>query len=496
MGTPSRRLKHASRTAGLVRRPTIGWPGNDGLHSMKASRPLIVQRAARTRTSQPRSSDPHLGAPLVVLAVLMLLSATDATCSGAQPPDSPTRVKGVVAGDETLAPPVDTLIQIAFVHSPSVAALRARLDAARQMARTPGLPNPVFEVMARDAGFPEWTVGEMEMSMVQLGVTQSFPPFGRIGAQRAVGQAEADILSAEFEASRRQVASQIRMLYGRLYALDRERAALDSGLILLQTLARAAMDQYTASRTEQEAVLKAQLSSTRLTERLNDLSAERADIVAALNQILDRPGDEPIGIVQSIPEVTVPPSAWDTLAVRHSPEVDARIAAVDAAERRVRVARTGYWPEVMVGGDIGLRGKLDPVVGFRLGVTLPLWETTRNRFTVQAAEAELQMAREEQRETESMVRSATARLRAEWTRSDDQIRLYREALIPQTQAALEAAQASFFTDRVDFSTVIEDFQMWLEARAQLASREAERFRTWAELEALISTGTETSQEGR
>jgi outer membrane protein TolC len=364
------------------------------------------------------------------------------------------------------------------------------------MARTPGLPNPVIEVMSQDAGFPKWTVGDMEMSMVQVGVTQSFPPLGRIGAQRAVGRAEADVRDAELEALRRQLASQVRSFYGRIYALDREGQALDSGSALLQSLARAAMDRYSASRIEQEAVLKAQLSSSRLDERRNDLEAERAATVAALNQILDRQEDEPIGRVESLPEVQVPDSEWTALAISRSADVQARRAAVNAATRRVQVARSGYWPEVMAGGDIGLRGKLDPVVGLRVGVTLPLWETRRARFEVKAAEAELQMAQEELREMEAMVRSTVTRLSADWTRSAEQIRLYREALIPQSQAALNAAQSSFLTDRVDFSTVIEDFQIWLDARAQLASREAERFTTWAELQSLISMASEFSQEGR
>ena len=196
---------------------------------------------------------------------------------------------------------------------------------------------------------------------------------------------------------------------------------------------------------------------------------------------------------ESLPEVQAPDSGWIALALSRSADLQVRRAAVETAERRVRVARTGYWPEVMAGGDVGLRGKLDPVVGFRVGVTLPLWETRRTRFEVQAAEAELQMAREEQRETEAMVRSTVARLSADWRRSAEQIRLYREALVPQ---AGRAGRGPFLlpTDRSDFSTVIEDFQMWLEARAQLASREAERFSTWAELESLISHDGETSQE--
>lgn len=466
-----------------------------------------TRRAREGGIAPPRGSSP---APALIAAILLLPAMLASPARGqpdvrdAAAPRGTLAIRATAAprdttamrGQEATAPPLDELIQLAFAHSPSVAALRARLDAARQMARVPGLPNPVLEVMAQDAGFPKWTVGEMEMSMVQVGVTQSFPPLGRIGAQRDAGRADADTRGAELDGVQRQVAAQVRTLYGRLYALDQEGEALRGGSSLLRSLANAAMDRYKANETEQEAVLKAQLSSSRLTERMNDLDAERAGTVAALNRLLDRPGDEPIGRVPSLPEVQVPDSGWAALAVRQSPEVQARRAAVEAAQQRVRLARTGYWPEVMAGGDIGFRGRLDPVVGFRLGVTLPLWETRRTRFEVQAATAELEMAREEQRDTEAMVRSTAARLNAEWRRSEDQVRLYREALIVQSQAALDAAQSSFLADRVDFSTVIEDFQMWLDARAELASREAERFGTWAELEALISRGTATQQEGR
>jgi hypothetical protein len=33
--------------------------------------------------------------------------------------------------------------------------------------------------------------------------------------------------------------------------------------------------------------------------------------------------------------------------------------------------------------------------------------------------------------------------------------------------------------------VIEDFNLWLEARVQLARREADRFTAWAELQQLV-----------
>ena len=66
----------------------------------------------------------------------------------------------------------------------------------------------------------------------------------------------------------------------------------------------------------------------------------------------------------------------------------------------------------------------------------------------------------------------------------EQAERYREGILPLTSAMLDAARASYFTGRGDFSTVIEDFKLWLEARVALARREAERFAARAEFDRL------------
>jgi hypothetical protein len=58
--------------------------------------------------------------------------------------------------------------------------------------------------------------------------------------------------------------------------------------------------------------------------------------------------------------------------------------------------------------------------------------------------------------------------------------------VPQTSAAVDAARFSYLAGRGDFSTVVEDFELWLEARTQLARRESDRFAVWAELESLVA----------
>ena len=53
-----------------------------------------------------------------------------------------------------------------------------------------------------------------------------------------------------------------------------------------------------------------------------------------------------------------------------------------------------------------------------------------------------------------------------------------------TSVAVDAARASYLAGRGDFTTVAQDFQLWLDARAQLARREADRYLAWAELAQL------------
>jgi outer membrane protein TolC len=72
---------------------------------------------------------------------------------------------------------------------------------------------------------------------------------------------------------------------------------------------------------------------------------------------------------------------------------------------------------------------------------------------------------------------------------------YAQAIVPQSSLALDAARSSYLVGRADFSTVIEDFNLWLEARTALAERDADRFTTWAELQTLIGSSV-AGDDGR
>jgi len=385
------------------------------------------------------------------------------------------------------APPVEELVARALERNPSVASLQAKLAAARDLVAPAGaLPDPMVEVMLQDIAFPKWTIGSQEMSMVGPAVEQDLPYPGKLGARRDAANAEAVMRGAELDQLLREVTARVRTLYARVWALDRERTYLGAAREMLDMLAATAASRYSVGETDQEAVLKAQLEVSRLDERLDDVAAERAKEVAALNRLLDQPGATPLGEVAELPpaEVVAPP--WEDLAAQASPEVAMRRAAVAMAEKRVAIARLDLKPDFTTGAGLGLRGAFDPAVTLRFGLALPLWRSQKQRPLLRVAEDELAMAKAELRDAEASARSTAASLAADWQRANRQVERYREAIVGQSSALVDAARSAYLVGRGDFLTVVDDFNRWLDARVELARREADRFATWAEFQALTA----------
>ncbi|PWB74579.1 MAG: hypothetical protein C3F15_07770 [Holophagae bacterium] len=394
-------------------------------------------------------------------------------------------VPGAVA--DTAAPPVEELVALALDRSPSLDALEARLSAAREMVAPAGaLPNPMAETVLQNIGLDDLTLGSMEMSMLSVEVRQDLLWPGKRTAARDRATAQAEVEAARLELARRTLAAQVRVVYARLYAADRERQALAAAEELLDMLAETVAARYAAGEAEQEAVVKAQLEGSRVAEQLDDLLGERSRMVASLNRLLDQPGGDPLGEVAQLPPPAFPEGSWEELAEANGPDVAVAARAVDDAERRLAVVSLEAKPNLSAGAGLGYRGDLDPALILRFGVEIPFWREEKQKPAIRAAEHELAMAQAELRDAVALARAEAARLVAEREQADRQLLRYREAIVPQTSAAVDAARASYLAGRGDFSTVIEDFELWLEARAELARRESDRFAVWAQLEALVA----------
>jgi outer membrane protein TolC len=387
------------------------------------------------------------------------------------------------------APALAELEALARERSPAILARRAAVEAARRAEPAGGAPpDPMLETSLQNAGLDRLTVGDEEMSMLAVAARQALPWPGTLPAARGVAAAETAVEELRLAALERQVTSEVRQGYARLYALDHELELLDAARELAATLISTATSRYGAGAGELEAVLKAQLRASRLEEERHHAVAERAAALAALNRWLDRPGEAPLGQVTDLGETAAVSTETGAPRIHASPEVVVARAELAAAEARRELVALARRPGLVAGAGFGWRGERDPLLTLSLGVELPLWRRRKQDALLAAADAERDRAAAEHADALAAAGAETARLLADWRRAEHHVLLYREAIVPQSAAALDAARASYLAGRGDFSTVVEDFDLWLQARVELGRREADRFIAWAGLERLRAGG--------
>jgi outer membrane protein TolC len=385
------------------------------------------------------------------------------------------------------APPVEDLVAEALEKSPAVGALRARFDASKELVEpASALPDPELEFSLEEnissLSSPVFTKGEILFK-------QAFPYPGKRPALRKTAGAESEMEYAGLVDTARQITKDVRTVYASLYALDSEAAALDIAGELVKMLEATAAMRYSTGEGEQESQIKAQIELSRLTERMNDIAAERSGMTAMLNRLLGRSGKFLVGKVRALPRISIIHEDIDSLekvAVANAPSIFVKKAAVKSAEYRLESAGLDLKPDFFAGAGVAFDGEYDPMLVISFGMTLPVWQKSKQKPLWRAAGHKLEEARKSLKETETVISSEIAALYSKWNRDREQIRRYREAIIPQTSAALNSARTSYIAGRADFSLVIEDYKLWLDAIAQLARRESDRFVTWAAIEALTA----------
>jgi outer membrane protein TolC len=398
--------------------------------------------------------------------------------------------------DNFSAPPVEELVAEALENSPVVAAVRSRVASSKELIEpASALPDPELEFSLEEnissLSSPVFAKGEIVLK-------QGLPFPGKRSVMGKTAGAEAEMEYAGLIDIERQITRDIRTVYAGLYALDREAAILEVAGELVKMLEATAAAQYSTGEGEQESQIKAQIESSRLTERINDITAERAGMAARLNRLLGRPGSTPVGKVAALPHVSLMHESMENLeaiALAKSPALFIKKASVKAAAYRLESAELDFWPDFFAGVGIGFDNEYDPMALVSFGLTLPIWQNSKQKPLKRAAGHKLEEAKKNLAEAETIISSELADLYAKWNRDQQQIKRYRDAIIPQTSAALNSARASYIAGRADFSVVIEDYRLWLDALSQLARRESDKFITWAGIDALTASSSLDEKKG-
>ncbi|MDO9170719.1 MAG: TolC family protein [bacterium] len=388
------------------------------------------------------------------------------------------------AGDPAAAvAAADSLVALALSRSPALAALAAKIAAAREEAPAAGaLPDPMVGFSARGEDYPGAGIGEDPMAMAAFEVAQTLPWPGKRGRRQAAAAALVDVAEADLVAARRRLAADTRTAYAEQAAIDASRRSLLASLALIDLLAPSLTARYETGQAGQSDLIDLQLERLRLEGDLDDLDAKcdmhLAELAAALDlPVADLPPlDAGLPLIDGENATAVVPGDFAEVTV-----AETRAAA---AGLRAESARHEGSPDVFLGAEYGWRDALPPMVTARVGVELPLWRSHKQDAEARAAGHEHAMAEAERREALAMAGAEVASLRARFDASERQVVRLRTGILPQATLAAESARAGYATGVAGADELIMALRRLAETGAMLVEREADRYAAWAALRAL------------
>jgi len=299
-----------------------------------------------------------------------------------------------------------------------------------------------------------------------------------------------------------RVAGEVRRAYVDLWLA---RATLDvyaDRVRLLRQVADAAEAKYAAGRASQQDIVRALVEISRVHE-LAVMARERARMArVALNSLMGRQPDEPIGEV-SLPDppADVPgTSALVDLARQRHPELALVERAREVVSAEIDVAKSDRRPNFVVQGGYMWMPEMRDAFTARVGITWPGAPWARRGIEARVREADARRTALDARRLaventlarmagEGRVRALAARERAD---------LVDASLLPQATHALELARAEYQTDQTSFLDLVEAERLVLDLRLDAIVARADLARALIDIETatggLPAPSTEFSHE--
>jgi len=377
---------------------------------------------------------------------------------------------------------LQTLIAEARQNNAAIRAADRAIDASRYgPAQASALPDTEVMVQQFSVGSPRPFAGysNSDFAYIGFGASQELPYPGKRGLRAQVAQHEVAISGAEKNAVIWDVLTRLKLAYYQLAASQQIISILEKNKQTAEQIDQAAETRYRVGEGTQGDVLRAQLQGTKL---LNDLSMQRresAQARVALKALLNLGPESPDIVAESLSARHLP-TVETLIAMLHekNPDLQTSTERISQGQTAVELAKREKKP------DFGFQYMWQHTASnFRdyymatFSVRLP----NRSRVRAMEGEAQAKLA-QSQAEKESRLKQMESDLGEQIAivqATEQQLNVYEQGLIPQSEAALNAGLAGYRAGKQEYQGLLASF-------ADTLQLSIERERTLAEHESAIA----------
>lgn len=383
---------------------------------------------------------------------------------------------GAIAGDDlTLA----RAERLALERAPWLAHHRANVDAAAErVVYEARLPDPQLTLGTVNVPADSLSLREEDMTMLMVGVRQSFPPGDTLALKSRRAEKELTREETRAEAERRNLLRQVRQTWLELYFQQESLRLLQVSRRLQQKQLEAAEGRYRAAADMQQTVFRARQALARVNEREPMLKAQITRARAQLGRWIGDAAALPIPT--ALPALPAPPTDFDPAL---HPEWLASAAMFDAARLDVDMARQEYKPAWMLDLSYGFRRSMPDgaersnMVTAMVTLDVPVFRAKRQDRRLAEKQALESGARFETEDKRRELEAMYAGVRAEYEALAARAKIFEEQLLPAIRREAHVTVAGFARDQAEYRDAqmkaTEAEQEYTRVRVDLAKTQAE-----------------------
>ena len=273
------------------------------------------------------------------------------------------------------------LIAEALRNNPEVLAAQKNYEAARQRpARESSLPDPTLSLgYASNGGpLPGQQLGSNPTSNIGFMVSQEIPFPGSADCAAISRRRRPRLSSGSIRRFELNVRSRLTQAFHRLHHTYAALEVLTHGKELLTEMLRVSEARYTAGKTAQQDIFKAQTQLSLMETRIIRMQQDQRMAEAEINSLLNRKPGSPLGEPSRRRAAAVADDGGRAAGQggRTSPELERRQKTIARNELSVNLARKDFHSDYTVSAGYFNQGSMSPMYQVRVDIPLRLHEGT------------------------------------------------------------------------------------------------------------------------
>ena len=375
-----------------------------------------------------------------------------------------------------LAEPINLELLLAFgyVWNPGIKASRQALRATlEQYPQATYLDN----VLRQYNAFTKQLDTKIGQPRHKEMTSMKFPFPDMLALKGQIVTEDVQIAQKEIDIALRELVTDIRLAYSDYLYLTEAIRINQENQQLLRQMIQIAQAKFRAGIGKHHSVIMAQVEFSKLSDSILTLEKQRETIIARINTLLNRSADAPLGMPIPLDheEVVHPLAELYPLALKSRQEIQKQKLTISKMNLMIQLAKRMAYPDTTLGASY-----FEERMKLSTGTLKmpPTFSTQRTLNTENSAsfgrkdayirEVEIKVGAMEQMLAglENKTRFAVKKHHFGMETAKRSIVLYRNALLPQAQDALETANTAYQAAQIDFISFLDTERTLLKFRLE------------------------------